>query len=529
MSKTGVDTIQQSYDDFPYASYPFPQTAPEHLQAVAWLFGLQAPEPTGARVLELGCAAGGNLVPFAARHAKASALGLDLSEVQIRDGQAVISEMGLENIELRQCDVSEVDAESLGRFDYIICHGVYSWVPEHVQQAILALCGELLTDNGVAYVSYNTYPGWKTREVVRDAMLLRAERGDSPGEKLSYARGMIDFLTQMAPKGSLLAGIMEENAPVLRDSRDGYLVHEFLETWNSPCYFRDFIARADGHGLAYLAESEVHRMFASNYPPEISGPLMRECGTQVMLEQYLDFLTQRQFRQTLLVRKPRAGAIRYNLEPERLRAMHYAAQMDCRDGQARLDDSPQRFGPADERFMTIANSYMKAAALALAAAWPATVDPAALDAAARERLGADAGDIPPHALDEFLEGLVIFGLARFRLHPVALAAASQTPRVDGAIRRRASASLAPELADHTFNAWHETVPLSPADRALIAHLDGNTDRAALIQALCAEVQAGRIVLLHKGKPVEGEAAIAGQAALHVDAFLGRLRELKLLV
>src|SRR5690606_28840927 len=125
---TLTTTITCYYDAVPYDSHPFPQTAVEHLQALAYLFGLDAPPPQQARVLELGCAAGGNLIPFAARHPESRALGVDLSSVQIGQGVQALAHTGLTNIELRALNITRIDA-SFGRFDYIICHGVYSWVP----------------------------------------------------------------------------------------------------------------------------------------------------------------------------------------------------------------------------------------------------------------------------------------------------------------------------------------------------------------------------------------------------------------
>ena len=117
--------ITKYYDAVPYDSHPFPQSAAEHLEALAYLFGLEAAPPAGASVLELGCAAGGNLIPFAARHPGGSALGVDVSPVQVAQGAAAIGHAGLGNVELRAFDINDIDA-SFGKFDYIICHGVYS-------------------------------------------------------------------------------------------------------------------------------------------------------------------------------------------------------------------------------------------------------------------------------------------------------------------------------------------------------------------------------------------------------------------
>ena len=339
---SAVEQIRSQYDEVPYASHPFSQTAPEHLAAVAHLFGLTTPDVATARVLELGCSSGGNLIPLAARHPQSRVLGLDLSGVQISQGQQRVAAMGLDNLELRQADLGAIDIEALGEFDFIICHGVYSWVPEHVQDAILRICKQNLAPEGVAYVSYNTYPGWKAKEIVRDAMMLRGNPRDLPAERLSFARGMIDFLQQVARKDSVLAKTLEESAPLLRNSQDYYLLHEYLEAFNAPCYFLQLLERAGGHGLAYLAEAEPSGMFVSNYGKDIAEPLLKECGhSQVLLEQYLDFVVNRTFRQTLLVHESRSSQVRYQLRTERYHSLHFAAQLPCLQGGTRQDGSAQ--------------------------------------------------------------------------------------------------------------------------------------------------------------------------------------------
>lgn len=157
---------ETTYDTVPYNSNPFAQSQPEQLAVVAKLFGLNPTLPFKARVLELGCSAGGNLIPLAARYTDAIFFGIDLSERQIAAGQETIDALGLKNIELRHADITSL-RPGKQKFDYIICHGVFSWVPVAVQDAIFKVIRENLAEQGVAYISYNTYPGWKMREIVR--------------------------------------------------------------------------------------------------------------------------------------------------------------------------------------------------------------------------------------------------------------------------------------------------------------------------------------------------------------------------
>jgi 2-polyprenyl-3-methyl-5-hydroxy-6-metoxy-1,4-benzoquinol methylase len=155
-----VARTARSYDALPYTSDPFPNTHPSLLGAIARLFALDTAPVNEARVLELGCASGGNIIPLAARHPQASFVGVDLSKAQIEAGQARLARLNLSNIALRCQSFAEIEKGGAG-FDYIICHGVYSWVPAPLREAILRICRENLSPRGVALVSYNVLPGWR--------------------------------------------------------------------------------------------------------------------------------------------------------------------------------------------------------------------------------------------------------------------------------------------------------------------------------------------------------------------------------
>src|SRR6267142_1438469 len=165
--QTMQPTPRTSYDEVPYDSKAFSETHPDRLATVATLFGMQPADVEHCRVLELGCADGSNLIPMAVGLPESAFAGIDLSPRQVGDGQATIATLGLKNVTLRVGSILDVGADE-GIFDYIVCHGVYSWVPPEVQNRILTICNRNLAPNGVAYVSYNTYPGWHVRGMVRD-------------------------------------------------------------------------------------------------------------------------------------------------------------------------------------------------------------------------------------------------------------------------------------------------------------------------------------------------------------------------
>ncbi|MBT3781370.1 MAG: class I SAM-dependent methyltransferase, partial [Rhodospirillaceae bacterium] len=165
-------SLHASYQATPYPGQPIPLSHPDHLYVVGRIHGLAPAAVTGARVLELGCGDGGNLLPMAATLIEAQFVGVDLSERHIEMAKTAAGAAKLTNVEFLTGDASAIFRESApDPFDYIILHGLYSWVSREVQAALLPLCQRLLAENGIVYISYNTYPGWHARGLVRELML----------------------------------------------------------------------------------------------------------------------------------------------------------------------------------------------------------------------------------------------------------------------------------------------------------------------------------------------------------------------
>jgi len=296
---TMTDTLA-GYDDIPYESFPIAETHPDRLAIIGRLFGLQSPAPAQARILELGCAAGGNLIPMAWHLPETRCVGLELSRLQAEQGMARIRELGLENIEIRHQDILDFPIEGES-FDYIVAHGVFSWVPESVQEHILALCGSRLAPGGIAYISYNTLPGSRQRAMLRDMFLHHVRNFAAPRQRLTAARELLEFLATPLAHAPAGQDWLENELRYLSTARDSYLYHEYLEERNDALLFSDFATRAGQHGLQYLAESQLHTLFTSTLGPEAESALAR-FDDLLSEEQYADFLRLRPFRQTLLCR-----------------------------------------------------------------------------------------------------------------------------------------------------------------------------------------------------------------------------------
>ena len=155
VDQSKINDLKESYDDFLYVSKPFSNTCITSLMAKALIYGLDPVPVEDARVLELGSSCGGNIIPQALYNPTATFTGIDLSPTQVKHGNELIESMGLKNITLLEKNIMDID-ETFGTFDYIIVHGIWSWVPDVVKDKILNICSRNLSDRGIAYVSYNT-------------------------------------------------------------------------------------------------------------------------------------------------------------------------------------------------------------------------------------------------------------------------------------------------------------------------------------------------------------------------------------
>lgn len=480
-----------SYDIVPYASYPYAKTHPDHLATLARLFGIDSPDPESCRVLELGCAAGGNLIPLVATLRNVQAVGVDLSARQIEEGQLLIKRLGTDQIRLECRSILDVDAD-FGTFDYIICHGVYSWVPQEVQDKILSICRTNLAQTGIAYVSYNTLPGWHLRGAVREMMKFHAGRFDDPETRVEQSRALLNFLISATKNDdSAYARILGEELAILHDRADAYLFHEHLEEVNEPIYFHEFVARADAAGLRFLCEAQLSDMVAGNFRPDIEETLSEIAPDLLHVEQYIDFLRNRMFRRSLLCHD--------EITPNRkLRSVDLAplcVSAPVRPSAVAPDatltsQQSVSFEHTNGSTITVHLPVHKIALVVLQGLWPTAMQFEKLLDAVCERLSMskeeDRNDARQQLRDLVLE-CYASDLCRLTLH--------EGRFVDSVSERPATTQLVRLQAQQGFEATnlrHESVHLGNVERHLVCLLDGEHDRDAIREELVRLVVAGEI-------------------------------------
>ena len=441
-------TTATAYDEVRYSNYPYAQTHPDRMATVAALHGLPSPDPATARVLELGCGAGGNLIAMAVATPGISALGIDLAAEPIAEGRAAIEAVGLGNVELRQGDVSKLRDGVLGEFDYVIAHGVYAWIPEPVREDLLHVIHSHLAADGLAYVSYNANPGGILRRALREAGLWFGADAAPGVERAERARELFRFLYEnRAGTADWWGGLLENQLKALAQGPVYRLVHDDLSEHWEPMWFADFAERAAASGLAYVGESDLTTMLPERVPPAVAGELEALAGgDRIRREQLIDILRCVFFRQSVLCRDSRRPADAP--DPSVLRDLHFGLRAG--------EEGEQQPG-----------GLLGSALALLRSRVPDTLSFAELRAAT----GADPDELSEALHQGFLAELVM--PHRLPLRSVT-ADAVERPVASPLARWQARGSV--EVTSLAYTTVHME---EPAARLLLTLLDGTRDRAAI--------------------------------------------------
>jgi len=525
--------ITETYDKQVYTSNAFPFSSPGHLRAAAHLWGLEAVPLERARVLELGCAGGGNILPFAVAYPHAHVVGVDLSSVQVEQGQHVVQALGLNNLSLHAMSLTDITPE-FGQFDYIIAHGVFSWVPPEVREAMLRILRENLSPNGIGYISYNTYPGWKAGDIVRDAMLLHSHTAQDEGEKLAAAKAMLNLLSEGIADSNPLAPSLRGAVAQLNTHSDYYIAHEYLELYNSPCYLLEFVNLADQHDLTHVGDADPHVEMSASYGQnvQLNHSLVALGQPREVRQQYLDFSVGRNFRKSLVVHKKRANQILTSPDVERLADLRWAGWFTEVAPEQNAPKGQLSFRSYKDKPLYSRDPVVIAIVRVLTNAWPASIDFETLCERVQTALAcsalAQSAASDRQAVLTALQTLFRLNSLRYTFERVPYDRPAQ--RLEGPCLLAGSADLFRMRQDPTFgvgnfNLWHDTVNLrlAEAEAFLLPHIDGSHSRRQLATLLRDALGRGAVPTTD-GKSLKGQRnldAIADKIVGNLLDLLGR--------
>ncbi len=503
-----------SYEDVPYEGCPVPASHPERLAVDAWMRGMEAAHPARARVLELGCAEGANLLPLAYHYEGMELVGIDSGERHIEQAERGRCELGLDNLRFVRASILELDQHVEGRFDYILCHGVLSWVSEEVQHAIFRAIRDHLAPRGIAYVSYNVVPGWKMRGLVREVLMARARGAGSPREKLTEARSLLRLLSTTSPHDMPYCRYMAEEAQSALEHGDAYIAHEYLSEHNRPFLYGEIVRLAERFDLSIFAEHSPvgHPALEARVRETVAGI----ASDPIEREELTDVLHGRAFRATAFVHRDVETRDPEETKERLLDAAGIVTELRPLGRRPSLaEGESEDFADSAGVRVSVKHPVLKAALLVLSQHFPRAVRFADLEGQAVALLHARR----VLTLDRVLSAdeqralredvLRLVGLGHLSLclsQPAMVTEAGARPRVSTLTRYEAKRG--PCLS----SIFHEPIFLDEASRYLVGLMDGSLDREELVAALLATLEEHDIQLRDDaGQPLSGDGAVRAMA------------------
>jgi SAM-dependent methyltransferase/methyltransferase-like protein len=489
--------IRSFYDTVPYVSGAFIETHPDRLRTVAALAGIRSTVPvTECRVLEIGCGVGRNLIPMAQSLARSRFIGIDLSPRQIEVGRSVIAQLGLTNIDLRCQDLKEFsDFSDGGGFDYIIAHGVYSWVPVDVRDALLQLYSRGLSPHGIGYISYSALPGEHLQQVVRDLMLRHCNGETDPVRRVAKAREMIALAAEPSSGWAAYRNWLGVSTEFLSGAGDWYLLHDDLAPVKDGVYFEEFARQLGGAGLRYVGDARPVQELYPQLSPAIQEQARQMAGDHdlddVRLQQYLDFLECRTYRAAVFCRNDISVQRMVDRAPTAMAEVtHLSVAGRIVEAQPKADQNWRWQFPLTGAELTVKDAPLAAALRRLASAWPHAVPFAELLDVAREATdGAEPATVLANKLADAVLNAYWRGMLELWSRPTDfLARNPDRPRVTPL----AMAQL--RAGDPVTNLRHQQITITDTIRAIVPLLDGTRTRQALAVQIGQAMREGKLNL-----------------------------------
>jgi SAM-dependent methyltransferase len=444
----------------------------DRLATAAMLFGMAPMAVERCRVLELGCGDGTNLLGMALGLPGSEFVGVDLSNRHIAEGARKLRRFRCRNLRLVNDDLANVGGE-YGTFDYVIAHGVYSWVAPPDAAALLRVCRSRLNAQGVAYVSYNTYPGWHLLRAARDLMRFHTADVTDPHERARMAVEVVAKYLAMIPEDSAAAIPFAAYRDLTRrregsvEEVDAALLYDELNAWNEPHYFAEFATAAHEAGLQFLAEADFANLTSRSVDPALAEFAQAHARSLIDLEQYLDFATNRTFRRTLLCH--RGLELRRSVSPDAA----YLASFYVSSAATPADEAGsvpvRRFEAPDGTAFATDDQLVAATLLRLGEAYPARIPFSALAEMASRTTDADR--LASNLVAAFAASRGLVGLHSYS--PTVVGEPSKRPRASRLARAQALTTGV------VTNVLYERVRVPEGPRRLLPLLNGRRELAEL--------------------------------------------------
>ncbi len=302
-----------------YASYFHRELVPGWLDLAALIRGHAPPrrrEGAPFHYLDLGTGMGYGLCLIAAAHPEGRFVGVDFLPEHIAHGRWLAGELGLANVRFVEADFLSLRRDGTplagtdgaeGSFDYVVAHGIATWVSAEVRQALLAVASAQLNSGGIFFCSYNTQPGWLSRTPFQALLQLERERCDpsAPRRAIERAAEQLSALLGSAEEPSVLAQALPTLGPELKrigaNPDLAYLCGEYLSAHWQPLYVGEVHSLCAAHKFSHLGSATLSELFEVFLPDRLRTVLGAEANPRIR-EALFDLAINQSFRRDLFVK-----------------------------------------------------------------------------------------------------------------------------------------------------------------------------------------------------------------------------------
>lgn len=361
-----------------FSTDPNHRWSPRHLQAMSYLYGLYTPDSDQAKVLELGCGMGANLLPFAVAYPNAMATGIDIDGEQIAAGQLHLAQHGIKNITLYTADIGSLLESELEQYDYILIRGLFAQTDLTTRSALLSWCQKHLSPDGIICIGYQTYPGSKITDSLYEAFAFHAAQSEQPEEQVAGIKAMLGFMSEGISSSNPLYQQIKPALNIIEEKSDEQLYIESFAGLHNPCYFIEFSNSLTDTGLCYVGDADAHTEIPAHWGNDTEHlyQIINPQKNKIFGQQYLDLLCGRATRMSLLTHKSHAEKIEFEPNTNKLMDLRWAGYFKRKEVNEHMFTNS--FNLSDGYKIQTNNLVSQEVFDTLGWAWPFSIDSSSL-------------------------------------------------------------------------------------------------------------------------------------------------------
>jgi SAM-dependent methyltransferase len=287
--------------DVGYTSNFYREMTPTWLGMTSLLLGHRAPDLTRPfRYADLGCGNGFTALAVAAACPHAEVWGFDFNPAHVEFAGALASRAGLDNAHFVETSFADLAARAdsvLPDFDFMVAHGVLSWISLINRHHLMTVIAQRLKPGGLVYLSYNVTTGWTVMVPVQ--ALMRRLSSASPDRTDLAAPGVLAFVERLKQAGALYFqnnAVLDARLQDIGRQDARYIAHEYLNQDWHPLMFAEIAGEMAEAKCRYIGSATLAENIDTVAVPAGVAPILAETRDPLLRETLRDLGCAQGFR-----------------------------------------------------------------------------------------------------------------------------------------------------------------------------------------------------------------------------------------